>query len=189
MSGIMIVEDNVVSVMELEEALRSHSYELAGVASSGLEAVSMQRETEPDLILMDIKMPGTLDGISAAEQILSYNDIPIIFVTGYDDEEILERASHLNPAGYILKPFVSKQIIAAVRIALRGRKFRKRHPWIRLTPCEMHVAELIREGKSSKEIAGLLKLSKRTIDWHRANIRKAFHLSSEQSLFSYLREF
>ena len=197
---IMIVDDNVVSVMELEEALSAHGYQVVGVAGTGIEAVKLAPELAPDLILMDIKMPGGMDGISAAEKIIQHIDIPIIFFTGHDDEELLERASRLNPAGYLLKPFVGRQIIAAIEIALRsaeesgtgmgklqGESEGQSFPKILLTPAESRIANLIKEGKSSKEIAKLLKVNRKTVDWHRTNIRKKFKLNDKENLFSYLQ--
>ena len=197
----MIVDDNVVCVMELEEALSHHSFHVVGIAYSGAEAVEKAEALKPNLVLMDIEMPGGFDGIDAAEKILQQNDIPIIFVTGHDDEELLERAARLNPAGYILKPFVERQIIATIQIAFRsiekpalkvaefsGESNCSSFPDACLTVTESRVVNLIKAGKSSKDIAQSLKISRKTVDWHRNNIRRKLKLNNRESLFSYFQK-
>jgi len=114
MPRILIAEDNVVSIVELEEALTDTGYEIAGVARSGVEAVSLAEEHKPDLILMDIKMLGEMDGITAAGVIRSKLGIPVIYLTGYDEEELVERAKATRPLTHLLKPFTPKQISAAI---------------------------------------------------------------------------
>ncbi len=188
MSGIMIVDDDVVSVMELEEILSNRSYKLAGTAFSGVEAVEMAKQLKPDLILMDIKMPGVLDGISASELILEDYDLPIIFITGHDDQEILERASKLNPAAYIVKPFIGKQIITAIEMALLTIHAKNNNTEKRFSTAETPIVNLIKKGKTSKEIAMLLNLSKKTVDWHRTNIRAKLEIDAKEDLFSYFQK-
>ena len=150
---------------------------------------------------MDIHMPGKLDGISAAAAIQHKHQIPIIFVTGYNDDELLHRASRLNPAGYIMKPFIPDQITSAVEIAIRTRK-QDTDPnagmadsWdlhlaaaFQLTPLQTRVAHLVKTGSTSKEISARLNIAKKTVDWHRLNIRKKLALSENESLFSFLQE-
>ena len=89
MYRILIVDDDTTLTMQLEEYLPAIGYEVRGVASSGLEAVEMARTLKPDLSLMDIKMPGKLDGIEAAGIIKSELGIDILFISGYADEELL----------------------------------------------------------------------------------------------------
>jgi signal transduction histidine kinase len=121
MGKIMVVEDEVVPATELEALLISMGHEVVGVASSGKQAIEMALNLRPDLILMDIVLPGELDGIMAAEKIMSDKDIPVVFVTGFSNKGLLERAKRLKPSGYILKPFQAAQIDAAVDIALHKK--------------------------------------------------------------------
>ena len=116
MPRIMIVEDEVATALVLEELLKNMRYEVAGMAHSGEEAVDMARELRPDLILMDIVMPGEMDGIDAARKI--GQDIPVVFFTGYSEDELIEKAKSVEPYGYILKPFQPNQMKAAIEIAL-----------------------------------------------------------------------
>ena len=118
MPTIMIVDDDVITVTELTEALRSSGYEIGGTADSGEEAIKIAKNTRPDLVLMDIVMPGKIDGIKAAKQIRTELNIPVIFLTGYSEEEYIERAKSARSFGYILKPFVSAQVSSTIKIAL-----------------------------------------------------------------------
>ena len=118
MPTIMIVDDDVITVTELTEALRSSGYEIGGTADSGEEAIKIAKNTRPDLVLMDIVMPGKIDGIKAAKQIRTELNIPVIFLTGYSEEEYIERAKSARSFGYILKPFVAAQVSSTIKIAL-----------------------------------------------------------------------
>ena len=126
MHRLMLVDDQVVAVMELEEHLRLMGYDIVGMASSGQEAVSMAKDLRPDLVLMDIVMPGKWDGIAAAERIKAELDIPVIFLTGYAEEHFIERAKKVEPFGYVLKPLQEEQIKVAIEIALYRKKMEER---------------------------------------------------------------
>jgi CheY-like chemotaxis protein len=128
MPNILIVDDNVVFVVELEETLSDLGYQVAGVASTGFEAIQMAKEVRPDLVLMDIEMPGEIDGISAARNILAEERIPIIFLTGHVEEELLQRASRVTTDGYIVKPFHDRQLLGAMEVALRKNENHENSP-------------------------------------------------------------
>ncbi len=104
MSRIMLVDDDVAVRRVLAERLTSLKYDVVGQAESAAKAVEMARTLKPDVILMDIVMPGQMDGISAAEQIKRETDVVIIFLTGYGNTELLERAKRTEPYGYLMKP-------------------------------------------------------------------------------------
>jgi len=194
MDKILIVDDDITTVTELEELLPSKGYDVAGVAFSGEEAIKMAAESRPDLILMDIGMPGKIDGIFAAVKIREAQDIPVLFLTGHAEDEIIERAKNAEPLGYIMKPFDEAQIDAAIRIALhtvhtnkdsqgidrRIRQLTSLYQGIAgfklLTPKELQVATLIMQMKQTKEIAKKLNSSVTTVEWHRRNIRKKLGL-------------
>lgn len=126
MSKLMLVDDEVVITTQLEEILTSMGYEVLGTAVSGEEAVKMAKDLRPDLILMDIVMPGKMDGIAAAEKIRAELDISIIFITAHTDKDLVNRAKHTEPDGYVLKPFQEEQIRAAIEIALYKRDMEKK---------------------------------------------------------------
>ncbi|ABS56046.1 response regulator receiver protein [Methanoregula boonei 6A8] len=118
MPKILVVDDEAIITMQLEERLHAMGYTVAGMAASGEDAIGKARRLSPDLILMDIVMPGKLNGIEAAEVICSELDIPVIFVTSYADDAIIEKAKKARPYGYIVKPFSELEIKAAIEVAL-----------------------------------------------------------------------
>ena len=118
MSQIIIADDDVTTVMELEEILTSDNYDVVGTAHSGEEAVEMALSLRPDLILMDVRFPGGMDGISAAEEIRARADIPVVFLTGFGEEELIQRAKQVEPFAYVMKPYNPREIRASLEIAL-----------------------------------------------------------------------
>ena len=150
----MIVDDDATISMRLEELLGSMGYDVVDVASSGEEAVEMAKKLNPDLILMDVVMPGKLDGIDAADKIRADLDIPVIFVSGYSEEELVNRAKHVEPFGYILKPFQENQIKVAIDIAIykkdMDRQLQKAHKELE-QKVEERTAELLKLNKQLKQ--------------------------------------
>ena len=118
MSKILVVDDEAIITMQLEERLHAMGYTVAGMAASGEEAIEKARRLKPDLLLMDIVMPGKLNGIEAAKIIIDELDIPVVFVTSYADDAIIEKAKQVRPYGYIVKPFNELEIKAAIEVAL-----------------------------------------------------------------------
>ncbi|UTB32846.1 MAG: response regulator [Methanobacterium sp. ERen5] len=124
---IMIVEDESIVAMGIKHKLEDLGYDVVGIVATGEGAVKTALKTVPDLILMDIVLKGDLDGIEAAQQIHKHQDTPIIYITAYSDEEVLERARITEPYGYILKPFKKSEINANIQMAIyKHKKDRKR---------------------------------------------------------------
>lgn len=115
---ILVAEDEAVVAEDIVMTLRGLGYEVPAAAGSGDEALDLAGRLKPDLILMDITMPGKLDGIEAARTVRKSLDIPVVFLTGRVDEETLERAKGDSLFGYIVKPFTHRDIRAAVELAL-----------------------------------------------------------------------
>lgn len=122
MSRIMLVDDDVTLKMGLEEYLTSMGHDVIGQADSGEQAVEMARTLKPDLIMMDVVMPGEMDGIAAAEIIKQELDVAIIFISGYSNREYIEKAKAIEPFGYVMKPFDETEVRVLVEIALHKRK-------------------------------------------------------------------
>lgn len=101
---ILIVEDEVLTAMSMEMELKQAGYDVCKRVVTGEEAITSAEQDHPDLIVMDIRLAGSLDGIEAAQQICSRSNIPIIFITGYLDKDFKERAKQLHPIGYFIKP-------------------------------------------------------------------------------------
>ncbi len=121
MSRILVVDDEVIISMQIEERLNSMGYDVVGRATSGREAVKKSRELNPDLVLMDIIMPGGMDGIEASRIIKDETEIPVVFLTAYADDENIMRAKTTEPFGYIVKPFQEREIKAAIEVALYNK--------------------------------------------------------------------
>ena len=122
MPKILVVDDEATITTHLEERLTHMGYEVAGTASSGSEAIELSKKFNPDIILMDIVMPGKIDGIEAARQIREDQDIPVIFLTAYEDEKLINRAKDVNPLGYLVKPYHENTLKATLEIALYNKE-------------------------------------------------------------------
>ncbi len=126
MYKIMVVDDEAVITTQLEESLTSMGYDVIGSVYSGKEAVEMARRLRPDLVLMDIVMPGRLNGIDASVIVKKELDIPVIFLTAYADDNLINRARDSEPFGYILKPFQEREIKAAIEVSLYKKEMERR---------------------------------------------------------------
>lgn len=117
MSGIMIVDDDVIIAQELAEILTCDGYEVVKTVYSAEEALTFAETLKPDLVLMDILFPGEMDGITAARKMKATLGIPVMFITGHSGLEMVERAKDLEPVGYVVKPFHEAQVSSNVRLA------------------------------------------------------------------------
>ncbi len=118
---ILVVEDQRAVASALQMRLRGLGYAVMAIAKDGLEAIEKATELHPDLILMDIKLGDGMDGIEAARQIRSHLDIPVIYVSAYADQQLLKRARQTYPAGFINKPFTTKDLLTTIDLALFQR--------------------------------------------------------------------
>ena len=125
MARIMIVDDEPSMVLTIQSMLTAMGYHVIGQAYSGEQAVEIAAALNPDLILMDIKLPGQFDGITAAEQIRVEQDIAIVFISGYAREEYIERAKEVAPFGYVVKPFTVEQLQVSIEIALYKKEMER----------------------------------------------------------------
>ncbi len=128
MSRILIVDDEAIITMQLEERLTEMGYTVAGMAASGEAAIQKARKERPDIVLMDIVMPGKLNGIDAAKVITEELGIPVVFVTSYADDTIIGKAKSVRPSGYIVKPFNEREVKAAIEVALFRKSFGAKTP-------------------------------------------------------------
>lgn len=118
---ILVVEDERVVARDIEKRLKKLGYVVSASVASGEAALEKVAECRPDLVLMDIRLKGQLDGIEAAEQIRADFGTPVIYLTAYADEATLQRAKVTEPFGYIVKPFDERDLQVAIEIALRRR--------------------------------------------------------------------
>lgn len=115
---ILVVEDERIVAEDLRFTLVGLGYDVIGIIDTGEKAVEAAAGLSPDIILMDILLAGEMDGITAADRIHCQQDIPVIYVTSYADENLLDRAKLTGPSGYILKPFNEREIQSNIEIAI-----------------------------------------------------------------------
>ena len=115
---ILVGEDDAVVARDIAETIRDLGYETTAIVGSGDEAVAKAVESRPDLVLLDIRMPGERDGVDAGREIMSTQGIPVVFVTAYGDDTTLRRAVKEGPFGYVLKPFQARELRAAIEVGL-----------------------------------------------------------------------
>jgi PAS domain S-box-containing protein len=136
-TSILIVEDENIVALDIKYLLESLGYGVAAVVSSGEEAIQKAAETRPDLVLMDVKLEGGMDGVEAAEHIQAQSDTPVIYLTAYADHATLERAKITQPFGYILKPFEEKELHTTIEMALyrhgMEKKLKANERWLATT--------------------------------------------------------
>ena len=115
---ILIVEDESIIALDIKTSLQHAGYIIAGVASSGEEAIALAHSQQPDLILMDIRLRGPIDGIEAAQKIREQQSCPVVFLTAHTDSQTLDRAKLTDPFGYLTKPFEDHSLLTTIEIAL-----------------------------------------------------------------------
>ena len=123
---IMIVEDDRIVADDIQESLKKLGYTVSAIISLGEEAVKRAKEDNPDLVLMDIVLSGDMNGTEAADLIRSQFNIPIVYLTAYADEQMMERAKITEPYGYIIKPFEDRELKITIEIALYKHKMEKK---------------------------------------------------------------
>jgi PAS domain S-box-containing protein len=142
MIGVLIVEDERIVALALERALRRMRYSVTGITNSGEEAIRKAEQTHPDLVLMDIRLRGEMDGIEAAAEIQGRYDIPVVYLTAYADERTVQRAKVTAAFGYVLKPFEERELRVAIEMALykhaAEQKLKERERWLAATLNSIH---------------------------------------------------
>lgn len=123
---ILVVEDENIVATDIKNRLKRLGYSVPAVVNSGEKALKKVEETHPSLVIMDIRLSGDMDGVTAAEKIRSRFQIPVIYLTAYSDETTLQRAKVTEPFGYILKPFQARDLQIAIEMALHKHQMERR---------------------------------------------------------------
>jgi len=130
---ILVVEDESSVAKDIQNRLKTNGYDVTAIACSGEEAINKAAETYPDLVLMDIRIKGDMDGVEAARQIQTRFNVPIVYFSADADDNTLERTK-LTPSGYLLKPFKERELYTAIEIALakdkRERQLKESQQWL-----------------------------------------------------------
>lgn len=124
-SRILVVEDERITSEHLNRLLKRLGYEVVGIAASSGQALELMKSLHPDLLLADIGLPGKFDGIQIAHRAREDHDIPVVFLTAFNDPDTIRRARISEPYGYIVKPFVEEELHATIEIALQQQASRR----------------------------------------------------------------
>jgi response regulator NasT len=147
---ILVAEDETIIRLDLRALLEQAGFDVCGEARDGAEAVDLARSLQPDLAIMDVKMP-RLDGIEAARRILEERPIPIVMLTAYGQDEIVSRAVEAGVFGYLVKPFREQDLLPAIHTA------RARHEELQALRAEADsLAEALSARKAIERAKGLL---------------------------------
>jgi YesN/AraC family two-component response regulator len=125
-SQIIIVEDERLVAQDIAQILKDEGYMVCAIASDGKTAIQKIIEFSPDLVLLDIRIKGEIDGVEVAEHIQSFFAIPVIYLTAFSDAETLARVKATHPMGYVLKPFRREQLLSSITIALSTYQAQKK---------------------------------------------------------------
>ena len=205
MIRIVIVDDHDL-VREGIRALleQDPTFQVVGETGDGQEAIRMATRLRPDVLLMDVSLPGGIGGLEATEAIVA--DCPgvkVIILTQYEHREYIKRAIRIGARGYLLKRSVAAQLKDAIKTVYLGQRYL--HPaaaeelaelvatgrsleeddYDRLTPREKQVFKLLAEGKTSRDIAKYLTISLKTAMTHRTNLMAKLNMHSRAELIRY----
>jgi DNA-binding NarL/FixJ family response regulator len=202
MIKILLADDHAILCDGLRFLIETQKdMSVAGMATHGRQAVAMAKDLHPDLVLMDVSMPG-LNGIEAARQIHALHpDIILLMLSMHADMEYVHRALQAGAQGYILKETAGAEVLQAIRDGMGGKTYfspkitekmlvnlslvQKRGPLDRLSAREREVLQLTVEGRTSLEIAALLTLSPKTVETYRSRIMTKLDLDSLPALVKF----
>lgn len=148
---VVVVEDEGLIAADLEARLKSAGYTVPGTADSAHKALQLIRRTLPDLVLMDIRLKGNIDGIEVADEVRKQLDIPVVYLTAYEDRGTLERAGQSQAFGYIKKPIASASLKGAIEMALAKHRYerdiRAQRDWAIASFAAVPYAVLVTDGQ------------------------------------------
>lgn len=120
--NILVVEDEIIVALDLKRSLQGIGYQVVQVVTTGEKAVKAAKNKRPDLVLMDIRLQGKMNGIEAAKVIHSQYDVPVVYLTAYADDQTLQQATATGPYGYLVKPFEARELKTTIEVALFKHK-------------------------------------------------------------------
>jgi DNA-binding NarL/FixJ family response regulator len=181
--SVLIVEDELITAESISELLAEEDYEIVGIAKDASTALRLSRESElpPQVIVCDINIKGSVQGVELAGQLKKLYGSEIIFLTAYSDTKTLASAFEADPVMYVVKPYNDTQLLVAVQMAFH--KIFKKQKFVAekkldLTEREKEVAGLVAQGHSSKQIARKLSISIETVKTHRRRMLQKNNISS-----------
>jgi two-component system, NarL family, response regulator NreC len=194
-----VIRDGLHAMLDAEEDMQ-----VVGEATNCAEAVRLARELSPDIVLMDISMPG-VGGIRATQEICSSDPASrVLILTIHEDTELLQEAVRVGASGYILKQAVKSELINAIHAAIRGELYVHsamtrallNQPIGRLDPKtemiltqrEVEILRLIAKGYTNNQMGDLLNISVRTVEFHRSNLMSKLGAENRAGLVRYAEE-
>jgi DNA-binding NarL/FixJ family response regulator len=202
---LLLADDHTLMLDGIRLMLQPE-FELVGCVGNGQELLSAAKKLKPDVILLDISMP-VLNGIDSAKQLRKIApSTKLIFVTMYADADYIAEAFRAGAAGYVLKRSAASELLTAIREVLKGNHFVS--PIVtkyavdsmvepskfvgrlsdRLRPRQREVLQLVAEGRTRKEIAALLNIAVKTVEFHKAPLRRGLHLRTVADFTRYAIE-
>ncbi|HWA34564.1 MAG TPA: response regulator transcription factor [Cyclobacteriaceae bacterium] len=191
---VIIIEDERIVAQNVTDLLTQEGFDVAGVADSYDSGLKLFIATEPDLVLCDVRIKGTLSGVDLMKHLKKSFDFKIIYVTAYGDEALLAETRSTNPEAFVIKPYTEKQLLMSIRLAMgsptRLQNDHKNdpnlHAYEELSLREKQILALVGKGKSSKEISEELFISPLTVETHRKNILKKMEFDSVVQLIVFV---
>lgn len=188
---ILIVEDDPLIAAEIAACLDEIDYAVSGKAADRAAAIQQLERNPPDAVLLDINLEGGMEGIELAEIINRRYRLPIIYLTSYADKGTLDAAKKTEPAGYIVKPFTEKDLLAGLEIALYNfsQKSDRTTPPLQpdiinralstpLTRREFELLVMLKEGRTNRQMAQSLFVSTNTVKTHLKNLFLKMNVAS-----------
>lgn len=199
---VLLADDHKI-VLEGLRSLLEPEFELVGTVEDGRTLVAAAEELRPDVIVADISMP-LLNGIEAVRQIKNTDPrMKVVFLTMHPDVAYATRAFDAGASGYVLKHSASSELLTAIREAIKGRIYvtpmiagelmhsykegshRQHDPVRKLTPRQREILQLLAEGHSAKEIANILYISPRTVEFHKYRMMEELNIKTSAELVQY----
>lgn len=193
---ILVADDHAVVIEGILSILKG-SHEVVGVAKDGRELLEKAALLRPDVVVADLNMP-LLNGFDAAQRVRKFlPKVKLVFLTMSDDRNLAAAALNLGPVGYVLKNTPASELLKAISETVRGRSYvtPKLRPenWAvqkeraeqfskELTPRQREVVQLLAEGRPMKEVASILNVSEKTVNFHKYHIMKVFDLRNNADL-------
>ncbi|MCI0633968.1 MAG: response regulator [Actinobacteria bacterium] len=167
---VVIAEDEAIIRLDLKELLEEEGYEVVGETGRGDEAIELVRELDPDLVILDITMPGT-DGLSAARHISGERLAAVVILTAFSQRDLIEQATEAGAYAYLVKPFQKSDLIPAIEVAL------SRHA--ELTTLERDAGDLAERLEARKVID---RAKGRLMDEHKLSEQEAWRFLQQQAM-------
>lgn len=197
---VLIVEDELLIAKDIHAHLEEYGYHVTGIAFDYEEAIENITNETPDIVLLDINLNGEMDGFRVAEFINKNYDIPFVYITSYGTQEIIAKAKHTRPTGYLVKPFKKADIFSSIEIGLFSHASRNKPVNfslehvnkmmnVEISTAEFRVLQDVYDGKTNKQISQDLNISINTVKTHLSKLYNKLDVKSRAEAIARIREF